>query len=109
MAGKTVHVVGDTIVDSLTQCAMIGGQTKTPTMSVLYQEQDGLYRRRRHCGKAPAGRRRRRVFSTVLGDDPLKEFVLDGLEESGVEVRRSIDETGRRPTRTPSLSAATGC
>src|SRR5678815_550896 len=35
-----VHVVGDTIVDSLTQTAMIGGQTKTPTMSVLYERRD---------------------------------------------------------------------
>ncbi len=38
MAKKRVHVVGDTIVDSLTRCAMIGGQTKTPTMSVLYEQ-----------------------------------------------------------------------
>src|SRR5262245_20262438 len=37
MAGSCVHVVGDTIVDSYTHCAMIGGQTKTPTMSVLYE------------------------------------------------------------------------
>ena len=37
MPGQRVHVVGDTIVDSYTQCAMIGGQTKTPTMSVLYE------------------------------------------------------------------------
>ena len=28
LKGKTVHVVGDTIVDSYTQTAMIGGQTK---------------------------------------------------------------------------------
>ena len=37
MAGHKVHVVGDTIVDSYTYCSMIGGQTKTPTMSVLYE------------------------------------------------------------------------
>jgi len=37
MAGYHVHVVGDTIVDSYTHCAMIGGQTKTPTMSVLFE------------------------------------------------------------------------
>jgi hypothetical protein len=37
MVGKRVHVVGDTIVDSYTQCSMIGGQTKTPTMSVLFE------------------------------------------------------------------------
>src|SRR5258706_16401080 len=35
-----VHVVGDTIVDSHTQTAMIGGHTKTPTMSVLYERRD---------------------------------------------------------------------
>ncbi len=37
MTGRRVHVVGDTIVDSYTHCAMIGGQTKTPTMSVLFE------------------------------------------------------------------------
>src|SRR5262249_16062326 len=38
LGGKHVHVVGDTIIDTYTHCTMIGGQTKTPTMSVLYQE-----------------------------------------------------------------------
>src|SRR5262245_53225296 len=37
MTGKRVHVVGDTIVDSYSHCALIGGQTKTPTMSVLFE------------------------------------------------------------------------
>ena len=32
-----IHVVGDTIVDTYTQGSFIGGQTKTPTMSVLYE------------------------------------------------------------------------
>ena len=32
-----MHVVGDTIVDSYTYCAMIGGQTKTPTLSVRFE------------------------------------------------------------------------
>ena len=36
-SASRVHVVGDTIVDSYTYCAMIGGQTKTPTMSVLFE------------------------------------------------------------------------
>ena len=40
MAGKSVHVIGDTIVDSYTQCTMIGGQTKTPTMSVLFDKKE---------------------------------------------------------------------
>ena len=35
--GKRVLVVGDTIVDSYTRCSMIGGQTKTPTLSVRHE------------------------------------------------------------------------
>ncbi len=96
MAGKTVHVVGDTIVDSLTQCAMIGGQTKTPTMSVLYQDKidyiGGAGVVAKHLRAAGADV----VFSTVLGEDDLKDFVLEGLRDDGVEVRPIIDE--HRPT-----------
>ena len=33
-----IHVVGDTIVDSYTRTNLIGGNTKTPTPSVLFQE-----------------------------------------------------------------------
>ena len=40
LRGKRVHVVGDTIVDSYTRTTLIGGQTKTPTMSVLYEQRD---------------------------------------------------------------------
>ena len=35
-----VHVIGDTIVDSYTRTAFIGGQIKTPTFSVLKQSVD---------------------------------------------------------------------
>ena len=96
MAGKRVHVVGDTIVDSFTDCAMIGGQTKTPTMSVLFE------RKRDYIGGAGIVAKHLRsagaevVFSTVLGDDALKDFVLAGLDEAGVQTRAAIDPT--RPT-----------
>ncbi len=36
------------------------------------------------------------MFSTVLGDDPFKDFVLAGLQSSGIETRAIIDHT--RPT-----------
>lgn len=94
--GRRVHVVGDTIVDSLTVCSMIGGQTKTPTMSVLFQE------RKDYIGGAAIVAEHIRaagaevILSTVLGDDPLKNFVLDGLQRSGVDVRAIVDPT--RPT-----------
>lgn len=91
-----VHVVGDTIVDSYTRTSLIGGQTKTPTFSVLYQGQDDYI-----GGAAIVAQHMRAAgatvtFSTVLGNDPWKEFVLEGLAASGVETNVIVDPT--RPT-----------
>lgn len=105
-ANRRVHVVGDTIVDSLTQCTMIGGQTKTPTMSVLFEE------KRDYIGGAGIVAQHLRaagaevVFSTVLGDDALKDFVLDGMRASGVTTRAIIDPT--RPTTNKNAIVAGG-
>jgi rfaE bifunctional protein kinase chain/domain len=104
--GLKVHVIGDTIVDTLTQCAMIGGQTKTPTMSVLFQE------RKDYIGGAAIVAEHLRasganvVFSTVLGDDALRDFVLEGLKKSGVETNAIIDHT--RPTTNKNAVVAGG-
>ena len=104
--GKRVHVLGDTIVDSFTQCAMIGGQTKTPTMSVLFEEKTdyigGAAIVAQHLRAAGA----EVVFSTVLGKDPLRQFVLDGLKKSGVDCRAIIDPT--RPTTNKNAIIAGG-
>jgi rfaE bifunctional protein kinase chain/domain len=95
-SGKRVHVVGDSIVDSYTYCTMIGGQTKTPTMSVLFERKvdfiGGAAIVAQHMNAAGA----KVIFSTVLGDDALKDFVVNGLTESGVDCRPIIDPT--RPT-----------
>jgi len=94
--GIAVHVVGDTIVDSLTHTTMIGGMTKTPTPSVRFDSRQdfigGAAIVAQHLAAAGADV----TFSTVLGDDPMKDFVLEGLEKSGVTVRPIIDRT--RPT-----------
>ena len=91
-----LHVVGDTIVDSQTHCAMIGGQTKTPTMSVLFERRTdfigGAAIVAKHCRAAGADV----TFSTVLGDDAHKDFVLKDLAAAGIDVRASIDRS--RPT-----------
>jgi len=101
-----VHVVGDTIVDSYTQTAMIGGQTKTPTMSVLYERRDdyigGAAVVAEHLRAAGA----QVVFSTVLGEDAHKDFVLEGLKKSGVDCRAIIDRT--RPTTNKNAIVAGG-
>lgn len=94
--GTKVHVVGDTIVDSYTYCTMIGGGTKTPTFSVKYEHRvdysGGAAVVAKHLRKAGADVR----FSTVLGDDALKDFVLKDLEKEGIECFPIIDKT--RPT-----------
>ena len=106
LKNKRVHVVGDTIVDSYTQTAMIGGQSKTPTMSVL------LENRTDYIGGAGVVAKHLRaagaevIFSTVLGNDAFKNFVIDGLKEAEVFCRPIIDVT--RPTTNKNAIVAEG-
>ncbi|NQU56356.1 MAG: ADP-heptose synthase [Rhodospirillales bacterium] len=105
-AGKKVHVIGDTIVDSYTQTNMIGSQTKTPTLSVHYQERNdyngGAAIVAKHLRAAGADV----VFTTVLGDDDFKDFVIDDLDEAGVDCRAFVDPT--RPTTNKNAIVAGG-
>ena len=79
LKGLRVHVVGDTIVDSYTYCSMIGGMTKTPTISVRFEKKTdyvgGAGVVAKHLRAAGADV----TFSTVLGDDAYRSFVLDDL------------------------------
>lgn len=96
LGGRRVHVVGDTIVDSLTETTLIGGQTKTPTLSVrLDQRRDFIGGAAIVAGHlAAAGSLV--TFSTVLGDDPFRDFVLRELQRLGVDCDPVVDKT--RPT-----------
>jgi cytidyltransferase-like protein len=96
LAGKRVHVVGDTIIDTYTHCTMIGGQTKTPTISVLYQEHTDYVGGAGIVAKHLVAAGAKVSFSTVLGNDPLKDFALDDLKSTGVDVRAILDPS--RPT-----------
>ena len=91
-----VHVTGDTIVDTHTKTNFIGGQTKTPTFSVLYQNKEnyigGAAIVAQHLKAAGA----KVSFSTVLGSDDLKDLVIKTLKDSKIEVNAIIDQT--RPT-----------
>lgn len=96
LKGVRAHVVGDTIVDSYTYTTMIGGMTKTPTISVRFEKKVD------YCGGAGVVAKHLRAagaevtFSTVLGNDEYKSFVLDDLNTYGVHCLPIIDET--RPT-----------
>lgn len=96
LKGLKVHVVGDTIVDTYTRTVLIGGQTKTPTFSVRHLGQDnyigGAGIVAQHLKAAGADV----VFTTVLGDDALKDFVIKGLSESEINLVPIIDSS--RPT-----------
>ncbi len=96
MKGKRVHVVGDTIVDSYTYCAMIGGQTKTPTMSVLFERKQDFVGGAAVVAKHVKAAGGDVTFSTVLGDDSYRDFVINDLKDSGIDVQAVIDPT--RPT-----------
>jgi len=94
--GIRVHVVGDTIVDGYSHCTVLGGAAKSPTFSVKFERTDlftgGAGIVARHLKSAGADV----SFSTVLGDDANKEFVLNELREAGVVCHAITDRT--RPT-----------
>ncbi len=94
--GLKVHIIGDTIIDSFTQCSMIGGMTKTPTMSVRYESKVDYVGGAGIVAKHIQSAGGEVTFSTVLGDDELGKFALKDLEKSGVKCLPIIDTT--RPT-----------
>lgn len=96
MEGYRVHVVGDTIVDSYTHCAMVGGNTKTPTMSVLFERKVDYVGGAGIVAKHLAAAGGRVTFSTVLGEDSYRDFVIDDLRGADIEVQAVIDRS--RPT-----------
>ena len=104
--GLKVHVVGDTIIDGFMQTTMIGGQTKTPTLSVLYESQENYV-----GGAAIVAQHLRAAgaevsLTTLLGDDALKDLVMTQLQASGVHVNAIIDEN--RPTTHKNAIVANG-
>ncbi len=106
MKNLSIHVVGDTIVDTYTFASMIGGGTKTPTLSLKFETADdysgGAAIVAKHLKKVGA----KVTFSTILGDDPLKDFVLDDLKKAGVECLEIIDST--RPTTRKNIFISQG-
>jgi rfaE bifunctional protein kinase chain/domain/rfaE bifunctional protein nucleotidyltransferase chain/domain len=91
-----IDVLGDTIVDSYTYCKMIGGQTKTPTISLLYEKKIDYVGGAGIVAKHIAASGNKANFLTVLGDDDLKKFVLKDLKKSKVNFNGYIDKI--RPT-----------
>jgi rfaE bifunctional protein kinase chain/domain/rfaE bifunctional protein nucleotidyltransferase chain/domain len=101
-----VHVIGDTIIDTHTKTNLIGGYLKTPTPSVLYQETKdytgGAAIVAKHLKKAGA----KVCFTTILGNDKLKDFVIDEMKKSKIKLNFIVDKT--RPTTNKNTIMTTG-
>jgi rfaE bifunctional protein kinase chain/domain len=101
-----IQVVGDTIVDSYTYCTLIGGNTKTPTMSLRYDSQVDFVGGAGIVAKHMRGAGADVSFTTVLGEDALKDFVLGDLRDYGVKCDAVVDPT--RPTTQKNLFTTQG-
>lgn len=106
MRGLRVHVVGDTIVDSYTYCSMIGGQVKTPTLSLRFERQADFVGGAGVVAKHLRAAGAEVIFSTVLGDDKWRDFVLKDLANTGIQVQAIADST--RPTTNKNAIVAGG-
>ena len=96
LSKATVHVIGDTIVDSYTHTSIYGGQNKTPTPSVRYENRKDYVGGAGIVSKHIRATGAKVIFSTVLGDDQYTKFVLKDLKKTNVESKAIIDST--RPT-----------
>lgn len=101
---KRIHVIGDTIIDLYTRTTVIGGQIKTPTLSVLYQKQDkyigGAAIVAQHLKEAGADV----TFTTILGNDDLKDFVIKTFREKRIKINPII--VSSRPTTSKNVFIA---
>ena len=102
----TVHVVGDTIVDTYTKTNFIGGQTKTPTFSVLYDKEDSFV-----GGAAIVALHMRAAgakvkFTTVISNDKKGKFVKNELKKNKIQCN-FFDEKNRPTTDKNTFISAT--
>jgi len=94
--GTSVHVIGDTIVDSFTRTTLVGGNTKTPTFSVRYESSEnfvgGAGIVAQHLKAAGAYV----VFTTMLGDDKLGKFASETIKNEDIKLNLITEKN--RPT-----------
>ena len=80
----SVHVLGDSIVDTYTRTNFIGGQTKTPTFSVLYDKEEnyvgGAAIVALHLKAAGA----KVSFTSLVSNDKKGKFVKDQLRKNKI-------------------------
>ena len=91
-----VHVVGDIIIDTLLKTELIGGQTKTPTLSVLKKEEIDFVGGAGVVAKHLASAGAKVTISSIVGDDQLGNFALKDLKKNKIKCNLIVDKN--RPT-----------
>ena len=101
-----IHVLGDTIIDKQTITSLIGGNTKTPTHSVSFQEEKtfigGAAIVARHLKASGA----KVTFTTVTGKDKNSQFLESNLKKEKIKI--NIVKDSNRPTTVKNAIIASG-
>jgi rfaE bifunctional protein kinase chain/domain/rfaE bifunctional protein nucleotidyltransferase chain/domain len=92
----SVHILGDTIVDTLTETHLIGGQTKTPTMSFKYLKEKNYIGGAAIVAKHLKAAGAEVEFTTLLGRDGLSNYIIEDLKKYGIKL--NIYKDSSRPT-----------
>src|SRR4029079_15488324 len=96
---------GDTIVDSYSTCSLLGATAKSPTFSVKHEQTEIFAGGAAVVAKHVKAAGDEVNFSTVLGNDAAKDFVLKDLAEAGIVVHGFVDRTRPTTQKTRSLAA----
>lgn len=81
-----VHVIGDTIVDEFLNTMLIGGQIKTPTLSLLEGELNKYVGGAAIVASHIAASGAKVIFTSILGNDDNKKFIIDSLKKYNVKL-----------------------
>ena len=91
-----VHVIGDTIVDKYSFCTVLGPTTKTPTFSIKLDSSEKFVGGAGIVAKHLKSLGANVSFTTLLGNDDQKDFVIKDLKKWKIQTNIIIDRT--RPT-----------
>lgn len=75
-----VHVIGDTIVDKYSYCSTLGQTTKTPTINIKRESTKMFIGGASIVAKQLRSLGAEVEFTTVIGNDDLKNFVVNNLD-----------------------------
>ena len=92
----SVHIVGDTIVDTYTKTNFIGGQTKTPTFSVLYDKEENFIGGAAIVALHMKAAGAKVKFTTLIANDKKGKLVKKELKKNKIQC--NFFEEKNRPT-----------